>query len=163
MEVFEIHPEAGTCRGLQVHAEAQGHPRGLHHGARRRLPHRQADGGHHRVRGRVLQRKSCHRGIAGNAGGGVPGLLGRQPGALRLPEALRPGRGQEASHPGTRPGYIPRGSAHLQPGRIRQGNPGRHPHPERRWHRQPHRQVVGQERRPHHPEKRGLHRHFGLG
>ena len=27
---------------------------GLHHGARRRHPHRQADGGHHRERGRVL-------------------------------------------------------------------------------------------------------------
>ena len=42
LEVFEVHPQAGTRRGLQVPATAQGRPRGLHHRARRRLPNRQA-------------------------------------------------------------------------------------------------------------------------
>ena len=54
LEIQPVHPQAGTRRGLQVHAAAQGRPRGLHHRARRRHPHRQVDGGHHRVRGRVL-------------------------------------------------------------------------------------------------------------
>ena len=50
-------------RGLQLppssrcSAAAPRHQGGLHHGARRRLPHRQAHGGHHRERGRVLQRE----------------------------------------------------------------------------------------------------------
>ena len=47
LEVFEVHPQKGARGGLEVHATAQGHPGGLHHRARRRLPHRQADGGHH--------------------------------------------------------------------------------------------------------------------
>ena len=46
-----VHTQAGARRGLQVHAAAQGHPRRVHHRARRRLPHRQAHGGHHRERG----------------------------------------------------------------------------------------------------------------
>ena len=33
LEVQPLYPEAGARRGLQVHAEAQGHPRGLHHRA----------------------------------------------------------------------------------------------------------------------------------
>ena len=56
----------------------------LHHRARRRFPHRQADGGHHRERGRVLQRESCPGGCPGDAGGRVPRLLPRLQGALRL-------------------------------------------------------------------------------
>ncbi len=163
MEIFQIHPKTRTCRGLQVHAPAQGHPRRLHHRARRRLPHRQADGGHHRVRGRVLLGESCRRSQAGNARGRLPWLLGRQPGALRLQEADGPGRCQEASHPGTGPGHLPGGSAHLQPGRVWERHPGHHPHPERRGYRQPHRQAMVQERRPHHPQKRGLHRNPSLG
>ena len=54
LEVQPVHPQEGARRRLQVHAPAQGCPRGLHHRARRRHPHRQADGGHHRERGRVL-------------------------------------------------------------------------------------------------------------
>ena len=34
-------------------------------------------------------------------------LLGHQPGALRLPQADGPGRGQEAPHPGAGPGDLP--------------------------------------------------------
>ena len=163
MEIFQIHPKAGARRGLQVHAAAQGHPRGLNHRARRRLPNRQADGGHHRVRGRILLRKSCGGSSAWYARGGLPGLLGRQPGALRLPQADGPGRGQEASHPRTGPGHLPGGPAHLQPGRVGERHPGDHPHSQRRGHRQPHRQALVQERHSHHPQKRGLHRHFALG
>ena len=163
MEIFKIHPQAGTRRGLQVHAKAQGRPRGIYHRARRRLSHGQADGGHYRVRGRILLGKSCRRSSAWYARGRLQGLLGRQPGALRLQEADGPGRCQEASHPGTGPGHLPGGSANLQPGRVWERHPGHHPHPERRGHRQPHRQTLVKERRPHHPQKRGLHRHFALG
>ena len=46
-----LHQKAGTRRRLQVHAQAQGCQGRLHHRARRRLPHRQAHGGHHRERG----------------------------------------------------------------------------------------------------------------
>ena len=163
MEIFEIHSQAGARRGLQVHAAAQGRSRGLHHRARRRFPHRQADGGHHRVRGRVLLRKSCGRSSARDAGGRLPGLLGRQPGALRLPQADGPGRSEEASHPGTGSGHLPRGPTHLRYGRGRTRHPGHHPRSQQRWHRQPYRQALVQERRPHHTEKRGLHRHPSLG
>ena len=41
---------------------AQGHPRGLHHRAGRGQRHRPAAGGHHRERGRILQRKFSSRG-----------------------------------------------------------------------------------------------------
>ena len=40
--VFQVHPQARARRRLQVHAEAQGHSRRLHHRAGRRYPHRQA-------------------------------------------------------------------------------------------------------------------------
>ena len=163
MEVFEIHPQAGTRRRLQVHATQEGRPRRLHHRARRRLPHRQADGGHHRVGGRILLGKSCRRSSAGDAGGGLPGLLGRQPGAIRLPQADGPGRSQEAPNPGTQPGHLPGGETHFRYGRVGQGHPGDHPHPERRGHRQPHRKALVQERRPHHPAQRDLYRHSDLG
>ena len=53
--------------------------------------------------------------------------------------------------------------AHIRHGRVRQGNPGHHPHPQRRGRRQSHRQALVQERRPHHPEERGLHGNSGLG
>ena len=39
------------------------------------------------------------------------------------------------------PGHLPGGETHFRYGRIRQGHPGYHPHPERRGHRQPHRPV----------------------
>ena len=57
LEVLPLHPQAGARRRLQVHAPAQGRPRRLHHRARRRHAHRQTHGGHHRERGRVLQRR----------------------------------------------------------------------------------------------------------
>ena len=72
--------------------------------------------GHHREFGRILLGKSCHRGLAGNAGGRFPGLLGFQPRPLRLQPGHGPGRTQEAPHPGDQPGYIPHHQAHLQPG-----------------------------------------------
>ena len=93
----------------------------------------------------------------------LPGLLGRQPGALRLPQTHGPGRRQETAHPGTRPGHRSRGAAHLQPGRGRTRHPGHHPHPQRRGHRQSHRKAGVQERRPHHPAQRDLYRHSDLG
>ena len=43
----------------------KGRPGGVHHRACRRLPHRQADGGHHRERGRVLLGKSRARTLCG--------------------------------------------------------------------------------------------------
>ena len=42
LEILPLHQEAGARRGLQVHAEAQGRPRRLHHRAGRRHSHRQA-------------------------------------------------------------------------------------------------------------------------
>ena len=84
---------------------------------RRRLTHRQADGGHHRELGRILLGKSCHRGLAGNAGGRFPGLLGFQPRPLRLQPDHGLGRTKEAPHPGDQPGYVPHRQAHLRPGR----------------------------------------------
>ena len=47
LEILKVHPQAGARRGLQVHAAAQGHSRGIHHRTRRRLPYRQAYGSHH--------------------------------------------------------------------------------------------------------------------
>ena len=47
-------PQARARRRLQVDAAPPRHPRRLHHRARRRLPHRQAHGGDHRERRRVL-------------------------------------------------------------------------------------------------------------
>ena len=108
-------------------------------------------------------RKSSGGSSTGNAGGRLPGLLGRQPGALRLSQADGPGRGQEAPHIGARSGLISRSAAHSRYGLGRTGHPGHYPHPERRGHRQPHRPALVQERRPHHPEKLGLHRHPSLG
>ena len=61
--------------------------------------------------------KSCHRGLAGNAGGRFPGLLGFQPRPLRLQPDHGPGRTKEAPHPGDQPGYVPHRQAHLRPGR----------------------------------------------
>ncbi len=87
--------------------------------------------------------------------------------ASRVPYGYRKllvaGRGQEAAHAGTRSGHCARGGAHLRHGRGRQGNPGHHPDPQRRGHRQPHRQALVQERRPHHPQERGVYRNPGLG
>ena len=45
------------------------------------------------------------------------GFWVHQPGALRVPQAHGPGRGQEAPHPGAGPGYLPRREAHLLFGR----------------------------------------------
>ena len=58
-------------------------------------------------------------GHAGDARGGVQGLLGRQQGALRIPQGLRPGRGQEAPHPATRRGCGPCRQERLRHGRGR--------------------------------------------
>ena len=52
---FTRKREHAVC--LQGHAEAARRPGSLHHRARRRFPHRQAHGGHHRERGRILQRE----------------------------------------------------------------------------------------------------------
>ena len=75
LEVFEVHQEARTRRCVQVHAPAQGYQGGLHHGACRRLSHRQAHGGHHRECGRVLQRESCPGGRPGHEGVRIARLL----------------------------------------------------------------------------------------
>ena len=48
LEILPLHPQAGARRSPEVHAQAQGHPRRLHHRAGRGQPHGQADGGHHR-------------------------------------------------------------------------------------------------------------------
>ena len=100
LEILAIHPQAGARRGLQVHAPQAGHQGNLHHRARRRLPHRQADGGHHREPGRILLGKSCPGGFAGNAGGRLPWLLDFHLLPLRLPEGAGPGRSQEAPQAG---------------------------------------------------------------
>ena len=105
LEVLKVHQEAGARRRLQVDAPQAGHPRGLHHRARRRFPHRQAHGGHHRERGRILQRKSCPRSRPGHEGSRFPRLLGRQQGSLRLQQAHGAGRSQEAALPRTRSGH----------------------------------------------------------
>ena len=102
---------------LQVHAQAQGRQGGLHHGARRRHPHRQADGGHHRERGRVLLGESGPRGHEGDEGVRLPRLLGFQLRPLRLQPGHGAGRSQEETHPGARPGCVPHRQAHLRNGR----------------------------------------------
>ena len=58
LEVLPLHPQARARRRPEVHAQAKGPPRRLHHRAGRGQPHRQAPRRHHRDRGRVLQRKS---------------------------------------------------------------------------------------------------------
>ena len=42
LEILPIHPQARARRRLQVHAETQRRPSGLHHRAGRRHPHGQA-------------------------------------------------------------------------------------------------------------------------
>ena len=103
LEILPLHPQAGARRRLQVHAPAQRSSRRLHHRARRRHPHRQADGGHHRERGRVLQREFSPRGHQGDEGGRLSRLLDRQQDALRLQQAHGAGRAEEEAHPGTDP------------------------------------------------------------
>ena len=75
----------------------------LHHRARRRHPHRQAHGGHHRERGRVLLGESSPGGHEGDAGVRLSRLLGLQLRPLRLQPGDGAGRGQEAPNPGDRP------------------------------------------------------------
>ena len=41
VEILQVHPQAGARRRLQVHAAAQGHPRGVHHRAGRGQRNRQ--------------------------------------------------------------------------------------------------------------------------
>ena len=72
----------------------------LHHRAGRRLPNWQAPGGHHRERGRVLQRESCPRSCARDERGRFEGLLSRLQGALRLPESQGQRRCEGAPHTG---------------------------------------------------------------
>ena len=76
LEVLALYPQARTCRGLQGHVAAQGHPSRLHYGARRRLAHRQADGSHHRERGRVLLREPGPGGHPRHARSGLPAAFG---------------------------------------------------------------------------------------
>ena len=80
LEVLQVHPQAGARRGLQVHAAPQGHPRRLYHRARRRLPHRQADGGHHRERGRILLARILHKRSCVGCGRPRPGATSSAPG-----------------------------------------------------------------------------------
>ena len=70
-------------------------------------------------------------------------LLHFQPRPLRLQPDHGPGRTQEAPHPGDQPGYVPHHPTHLRPVRRRQGDPGNHPHPEQRGHRQPQGKLWG--------------------
>ena len=50
-------PGSGITLSHSVHAPQARYPSDIHHRARRRLAHGRADGGHHRERGRVLQRE----------------------------------------------------------------------------------------------------------
>ena len=100
LEVLKVHPQAGARRRLQVHAPAQGHQSRLYHRVRRRLPHRQAHGGHHRERGRILLRKFGPRGRPGNAGGSVKRLFPGFQGSFRLQPHQGQRRGEGPSHPG---------------------------------------------------------------
>ena len=86
LEIQQVHPQAGARRGLQVPvAKAQGHPRRLHHRARRRLPHRQADGGHHReLWTNITSENLARRGQTGDAGSRFPWFLPRLQSTLRL-------------------------------------------------------------------------------
>ena len=62
-------------------ARSPGH---VHHRTLRRLSHRQADGGHHRERGRVLLGKSRAGRHAGNERSRLPGFLGDGSGPIRI-------------------------------------------------------------------------------
>ena len=70
------------CIGSML--QEKGHKGSIHHRARRRLPHRQAHGSHHRERGRILQRKSCRGRRPGNEGSRFEGLLPRLQVPLRI-------------------------------------------------------------------------------
>ena len=163
VEVQPLHAQARARRRLQVDAAPPRHPRRLHHRARRRLPHRQAHGGDHRERRRVLQRKSCPGGRPRDARGGLAWLLGRQPHPVRLHPRLRARRREEA--PEARGGrrHRPRRGAHIRPRRVRQGHHRDRARPQRRRHRQPHGSPLVQERRSHPAHQRGLHGHVAVG
>ena len=163
LEVLALHPQARARRRLQVDAAPARHPRRLHHRARRRLPYRQAHGGDHRERRRVLLGKSCAGGRPRHARGRLTRLLGRQPHPLRLHEGLRAGRREEAPPAGARLRHRPRRGAHLRPRRGGQGHHRDRAHPQRRRHRQPHRTPLVQERRPHPAHQRRLHGHAAVG
>ena len=143
LEVLPVHPQAGARCCLQVHAPAQGSPRRLHHRARRRHPDGQAHGGHHRERGRVLQREPGPGGHQGDAGSCLPRLLGHQQDTLRLQSGHGAGRGQEEAHPGTRPRRLPGRQTHLRHGGGRNGDAAHRQGPQRRGDRQPCRASSG--------------------
>ena len=135
---FRGSPGSGsTPSAFKSMLRRKGVPRGLHHRARRRLPHGQAYGGHHRVCDEFYSENLAEEVRRGDAGGGVQRLLGRQQGALRLPQAHGAGRGQEAPHTGTDPATAPVVPAYLQHGRVGQRHPGHHADLQLRGHRQP--------------------------
>ena len=126
-------------------------------------PHRQADGGHHRERGRILQRESCPGGYEGDAGSRVERLLDFQPRPLRLQPGHGAGRTEEETHPGDRPRCGSHRQAHVRHGGGRKRDARNHPHPQQRGHRQSQGEALGQDQRPQHPHQRGVHGHTGLG
>ena len=77
-------PASGSTPSLSSPCSGARASRRLHHRARRRHPHRQADGGHHRERGRILQRESGPGGHERDAGVRLSRLLGHQLRPLRL-------------------------------------------------------------------------------
>ena len=163
MEIFEVHPQAGARCGLQVHAAQAGYQSNFHHRARRRLSHRQADGGHHRERGRILLRKSCRRGQAGDAGSRLPGFLGLHLRPLRLPEGAGPGRGQETPEAGAGPARRRRGATHLPVGLAGNQHPGHHQDPEPGRSRRPPTGTLDQDHHPPDSHQRDLYGNLGLG
>ena len=81
--------------------------------------------------------ESGPRGHERDAGGSFSRLLGFRLRPLRLQPGHGPGRGQEASHAGARPGCGPHREAHVRHGRGWQGDGGNHQHPQRRGNPEP--------------------------
>ena len=102
-------------------------------------------------------------GYAGDAGGGVAGILGHQLRPLRLQEGLRPGRAKEAAHAGAEPPRRRRGPPHLRHGAPGQEHPRRDQDPQRRGHPNHQRQEVAEDHHPHHARQRGVYGSRGLG
>ena len=79
-----LHPQARARRRLQVHASGARASGSSPSPSTPTTPHRQAHGGHHRERGRVLLGESGPRGHEGDEGVRLPRLLGLQLRPLRL-------------------------------------------------------------------------------
>ena len=129
-------------------------------------PHRQADGGHHRERGRVLQRELWPRrsreGMRESASRGFWVSSHAPFGYNRV--MVQDGR-QEALHPGARPRCVSRVVKRMFD--MAEAGNGMTleiiQHPQQRGHLQPQGEALGKDQYPYDPHQRVLHGNSGLG